>query len=144
MGAMNRESLQAFFEVAVSHVRAVRLARRTLVEQALTKPQGIGCETNDQCLRFVATATDSVYSVYAQVIPDAAGLEMLVSARVVRSDGVIVRKLSLNAPLVGDMTVTETGRELVGVLVKSLELSTLPAITIPLQPPAQVPAGAQP
>ena len=55
------------------------------------------------------------------------------TARVVRADGQLMGKVSLNSPLMTGVAPRDTSHELLTVLVKSLELGRLPdAVAVPL------------
>jgi len=136
MPAAQREIVQAQFDVMLARIRDIRLAGSTAVEEALLKPAGKGCETRDECLRFFAESTESVYGVYARLRPDPLGAHLLIRARVVRSDGVVMRNVSLATPIEDDVELTETARELLAQMLDELELDTLSA-TVTLEPVAQ-------
>jgi hypothetical protein len=126
-----RKQLQGMFEVMVARVANVRRAGGTRVEEALARPEGKACETHDACLRFLAQSTESLYGVYARLRPDPLGSELRVSARVVRVDGEVVRKVALSAAILEGSDVTQTARTLLSTLVGSLELGAL-ADTLPV------------
>ena len=135
MTAAQREVIQAQFDVMLARVSDISLAGSGAVEEALLDPGGQGCETRDECLRFFAQATGSVYAVFARVRPDPLGAQLLVQARVVRSDGALMRKEDLEAPLDAGGDLTGTARALLGRLLENLELGTLSA-TVPVEPAA--------
>lgn len=120
-----RATLEGFFEVAIARVPNVRLAGSGRIDEAMARPEVTGCETRDAGLQFLALHTESLYAVYARLRPDARGVELTVTARVVRSDGQVVRRASLNAPLLKDRDLTASATELLTVLVKTLELGKL-------------------
>jgi hypothetical protein len=141
MTAAQREIVQAQFDVMLARITDIRLAGSTTVEDALRKPAGKGCETRDDCLRFLAEATESLYAVYARMRPDPLGKELVVHARVVRWDGTVVRKVTMSLAIKEGVELTETARKLLVNLIDELELNELSA-TMQVQSVAK--AGAPP
>jgi hypothetical protein len=135
-----REKFQALFDVLLARVPDIRLAGTSRVEDALARPEGKGCESHDACLRFLAESTESLYGVFARVRADPLGAQLTVVSRVVRSDGALVRKVSLAVPIEKDADLTESGRQLLGKLLSALDLGqlrdTLPVVTAPANAPA--------
>jgi hypothetical protein len=116
-----RSTLQGLFEVAMGRVPRIALAGRGQVEAALVK----GCADNDACLRTLAEQTESLYVVQVRVQRDPQGKELNVRARVVRVNGEVARKISLNAPVLADVGLASTASELLTVLTQALELGRL-------------------
>ncbi len=137
MTAAQQELVQAQFDVLLAKVPSIRLAGSTLVEEALRKPAGKDCETRDACLRFLAKETESLYAVYARLRPDPLGAQLLLNARVIRSDGAVMRQVELGAPLGEKGELTETARQLLARLLDRLELKALSA-TLAVEPVAPI------
>lgn len=131
MTPAQQERLQAQFDVMLARIAGIRLAGSAAIEEALQKPAGKGCETRDDCLRFLAESTESIYAVYVRVRPDPLGLQRVVNARVVRFDGAVVRNVTLAAPLDDGAESNDSGRELLSRLLEQLELDRLsPTVTV--------------
>lgn len=120
-----REKLQAQFDVMLARVADIHLAGSAMIEDALQKRAGQGCEQRDECLRFLAQATESVYAIHARVRPDPLGNQLVLSARVVRSDGAMVRRVTLMEPLTAGAEPLEKRRVLLGQLLDDLDLNRL-------------------
>ena len=131
-----REWLKAFFDVRLARTAGIRTAASSRIEDALATPKGRDCETKDSCLRYLAEATGSLYAVYARVRREPLGGELLVTARVVRADGAVVRKVSRRAQPQQNVELMDTCRTLVASAVDALELSRLPS-QLPLNEPLQ-------
>lgn len=129
------EIVQAQYDVMLARITDIRLAGSSAVEDALSHPNAKNCETRDECLQFLAKATDSLYGVYARVRPDPLGAQLVVNARVVRSDGAVVRKVTLASELKEGADRVEVARQLLARLVIGLELHRL-SPTLGLEPVA--------
>ena len=135
MTAAQREVVQAQFDVMLARIADIRLAGSSAVEEALSKPAGKGCETRDECLRFFAESTESVYAVYARVRPDPLGAQLMINARVVRSDGAVIRKVALAEPRGPNVDLTESARRLLARALAELDLNKL-SPTVMVEPVA--------
>lgn len=134
MTPAQQEIVQAQFEVLLARVPGVRLAGSTAVEEALAKPQGRGCELRDACLAFLAQETESLYGAYARVRRGPLEEQLVLEARVVRADGAVVRKVTLQAALEGRER-TEAARALLLRGLEQLALGALsPTLTVELAP----------
>lgn len=121
-----REWLRAFFDVRLARTNGIRLAGSNRVDDALRLPRGKDCETRDTCLRHLAEHTDSLYGVYARLRREPVGGELLMTARVVRADGVVVNTVSRRAHPAQNVELLETCRALVSQVVDELDLRALP------------------
>lgn len=121
-----REWLKALFDVRLARTPGVRLAGSGRVEAALQSPQGKECETSDACLRYLAESSGSLYAIYARLRRDPVGGELLMTARVVRADGALVKTVSRRAHPEPNVELTETCRTLVTNVVSGLDLQSLP------------------
>jgi hypothetical protein len=140
MTPAQQEIVQAQFAVLLARVPGVRLAGSTAVEEALARPEGAGCELRDACLRFLAQATESLYGVHVRVRPGALATQLVLEARVVRADGAVVRRVTLEAALEGRERA-EAARALLGRGLEALALGVLsPTLTVEL--PSQALAAA--
>ena len=145
-----REWLRAFYDVRLARTPGIQLAGSTRVEDAVRSPKGKDCETKDSCLRHLAEATDSLYAVYARLRREPIGGEMMMTARVVRLDGTVVKSISRRAQPEKNVELLETCRTLVFNVVEALELKALPDtlpvadVFSPLPPPPMVSVGVEP
>ena len=121
--ADQREKLVARFAVMLARVPEIRITGVRLIDEALAQPAGKDCETRDAALRFLATDTGSFYGVFVRIRPDPSGTRLLVTARVVRADGALVRRASIAGPI--EVGVIETGADLLAQVVEELELDGL-------------------
>ncbi len=135
------EIVQAQFDVMLARTHELRLAGSSAVEDALRDPNAKGCDTRDDCLRFFALATDSLYAMYARLRPDPLGAQLVVNARVIRSDGAVVRNVTLAAALEDGSDRVEVSRQLLAKLLNALELDHL-SPTLGLEPVATLPNAA--
>jgi hypothetical protein len=124
------------FELMLARVGEIRLASSAAMEQALQKSQARNCETRDACLRFLAEDTNALYALFVRVRPNALGSQLLLEARVVRSDGVLMRSVSLAQPERDGDPVNETARVLLGRAIDALDLAAL-SPTLPAAQPTQ-------
>lgn len=112
--AEDREKLAAHFDVMVARVPGVKLAGSARIDEALLSTSAIGCALRDSCLRFLAQATESLYGLYVRL--EATPTGVLGLGRVVRSDGVLVRKVRVEAAAARDALLQ---------MVSELKLQTL-------------------
>ena len=136
--AEQQEILKSQFEVLVARVAGVKLAGSSRLDDTLTKAAAANCEVRDSCLRFLAESTDSLYGMYVRVDNGPTGV--IATGRVVRSDGVTVRKVRVDA---------ESARDALVLALRELKLdtleSTLPSNPLPVaesfSPPPMPPAA---
>src|SRR4051812_45217727 len=64
----DQDTLQAFFEVSIARVKGIRIAGSSRIEDALSRPEGNGCDLRDPCLQFLAQSTDSSYALHARIV----------------------------------------------------------------------------
>lgn|GEM_PF-1975213 len=140
-----RERLRAQFDVMLAKTSSVRFAGSSRLDEAMGKSAAAGCEVRDSCLRFLAESTESLYGVYirADVQPD----QVVTNARVVRIDGLVVRRSSIALPLPGAKQTVETVRQALAKTLADLKLgelaSTMPdeaRVAAELPAPPSVPA----
>lgn len=110
------DAAQASFDVLLARVPEVRFAGMEGIEEALAKPAGRDCASRDACLRFVAESTESQYAVHAALRTEQGVVRG--EARVVRADGVVVRRASASGA---------AERAVLGQLVDGLALGSLEA-----------------
>ncbi len=129
-----RDQLSAQFEVMLARQQGIKLAGSIRMYEVLQNSVATRCEVRDSCLRFLAEATDSLYGVYVRL--EAQPDELVVSGRVVRVDGVLVRKVTVPVKVRLNLSVVELGREALTLALAELQLSALSS-TIPdaVQPP---------
>ena len=132
-----REWLKAFFDVRLARTPGVQLAGSNRVEAALRTASGKDCETKDSCLSFLADSSGSLYAVYARLRREPMGGELMMTARVVRADGEVVKTVSRRAHPEPNVELLETCRTLVTSVVEGLELSSLPNVLAPRTAVAQ-------
>lgn len=145
-----REQLRAQFDVMLARLQGVKLAGSARMEEALGKSAATRCEVRDSCLRFLADATESLYGTYIRI--DWMADQVFAVARVVRIDGVVVRRLSFTVKPKPHRTMIELSRDALAQTLRDLKLDELPA-TIPddvqpqaleLSPPPVPPASLEP
>lgn len=121
-----RDSLQAAFELQVAASRAIETPTSARIAQALSLPQGKGCDLQDTCLRFLAEATNSVYALFATIGLDPRGESYVLSARVMRADGEIVRNIQeLTFAKGRAVSFTDGGKAALRELIDRLKLGEL-------------------
>ena len=135
-----REWLKAFFDVRLARTPGVRLAGSNRVDDALRTTRGKDCETQDSCLRYLAESSGSLYAVYARLRREPVGGELLMTARVVRADGAVVKNVSRRAHPEHKVELVDTCRTLVSTVVAALDLPTLPPDMPKLERPIPYPA----
>lgn len=133
-----REWLKAFFDVRLARVQGVNLAGSSRIDDALRTAKGKDCETRDSCLQYLAESSGSLYAVYARLRREPLGGELLMTARIVRVDGTVVKTLSRRAHPQQNIELLETCRGLVTSIVDGLELQSLPD-QLPQLAPAPLP-----
>jgi hypothetical protein len=141
MTPAQRERIQAMFDVMLARVDGVRLAGSSAIDEAMERPKARGCETRDDCLRFLAESTDSLYALYARLRPDPLGARLVLEARVVRVDGLVMRKARMSVPVtVGEQS--EAARQLLSQLLEAMDLGGLSATLTAIPASAQLtPSG---
>jgi hypothetical protein len=135
-----RESFKAQFEVLVAREPGVQLAGSARVEDALLKSAGERCDVRDSCLRFLAEATDSLYAMHMRL--DGSPDGVIATARVVRSDGAVVRRVRVDAETARDALVLALNELKLGSLESAPPVSELPVAELtppPLPPPEPLP-----
>ncbi|MBX7113639.1 MAG: hypothetical protein K1X64_04830 [Myxococcaceae bacterium] len=136
-----QRELKLFFKLTVSAAEEIEVPLETEVVQALEKNGYASCDRDDECLRRVAVATGSVYALYAAVGLDGLGDNVVVAARVVRSDAVPMGKgVTLTRPMAPGRKFSEVAKEALTKLVAQLKLAELP----PALPASRSPSGDAP
>jgi hypothetical protein len=118
-------SLEAAFDVKLARTSAIRLAGRARVDEVVQPAGAEACAQNEQCLRELAERTDSLYTLQATLAADALRTKLEATARVLRVDGVVVRRVVRTAPITSGADVVTAGRELLDELLRALELEHL-------------------
>ncbi len=138
-----QRDLKLFFKLTVSAAEEIEVPLETEVVQALEKNGYASCDRDDECLRRVAVATGSVYALYAAVGLDGLGDNVVVAARVVRSDAVPMGKgVTLTRPMVAGRKFSEVAKEALTKLVAQLKLAELPsALPASRSPSADAPVA---
>jgi hypothetical protein len=135
-----REWLRAFFDVRLARTAGVRIAGSNRVEDALRTSRGKDCETKDTCLQYLAESSGSLYAIYARLRREPIGGELLMTARIVRADGTVVKSVSRRAHPERNVELVDTCRTLVSSVVESLQLASLPNEAPALAPTDRFPA----
>ncbi len=123
-----REQLRAQLDVMLAKTSTVRFAGSSRLDEAMGKAAATGCEVRDSCLRFIAESTESLYGVYIRA--DLQPEQVVTSARVVRVDGLVVRRSSITLPLAGSKKTVEVIRQALAKTLTELKLKDL-ASTMP-------------
>ena len=139
-----REWLKAFFDVRLARIKGISLAGSNRIDDALRTAKGKDCEVKDSCLQYLAESSGALYGVYARLRREPLGGELLMTARVVRADGTVVKNLSRRAHPQANVELLETCRGLVTAVVDGLELQSLPTEPPQLAPRAPAPLPPPP
>ena len=134
--AEQQEQLRAQLDVMLARLKGVRVAGSARLEDVLQASAASRCDVRDSCLRFLAEGTDSLYGMYMRVEPTSD--EVVAIARVVRSDGVTVRRVTVPVKPHGGLTVVELARKAMASALLELRLAELPS-TLLIEPPAAEP-----